>query len=329
MKKLITIALTLFITAPAFAQKYLKEDMNSVIRNPKVGYGLCQYNQTAILNLLIKDSESRIHRTALAIQEERSLSTKKARVRIYTQQMYKLMINQIMLVKMRDQLNEKGLYNLILASEKNKTLSVLQLENTRINIEVELLNSLHRSLNQYRLKDFTAGSIEYLKEEMYKELLKSLITGPYQVAVSSELRTQIARFLAGQISRQIVNQTLKSSLTQFGKHLAMDLGRGAIVEILTIPLTTYIQPDEGKLIDLAEEVPELLINPEWINPQGSKVPARYAWKTHCLAILRKPETIEFILNKYRASVKKDFANEMRVMKEIAEDERNWSTTIQR
>lgn len=313
MKKLTLLLLTLTFSIPAFAQKYLKVDvndvdmMNSVLINPKLGSGICQNNQIILLDLLINDSRARIHQLSLAIDKGQRFQIPK---------LYNMLINQVMLLKIKEQLKTKTLYQLLETSKQQKTISVLQLEKMRINIEVELLNALSTSLDKAKWRDLTAGAFDNLKEQVYKEMLNKILSGSYKILVTAEVRSQIGRYMSGQISRQIVNQAVKTTVMQFGKSLMMDVARGGLLDILTLPLMGFTQAPEGVLADTWEAVPELIINPEWINPPGSKVPARYAWQTHCLAILRKPKRAEYLFDKYRYKQKREFSHYMEMLPTI-------------
>lgn len=313
MKNLTLLLLTFALSAPAFAQKYLRVDvtnndmMNSIVAQPKLGYGYCQDNQIILLDLLIKDSRTKIQKLAIAIDEGQRFQTPK---------LYKLLINQIMLAKIKEQLKTKSLYQLIQDSKKNKTLSVLQLERMPINVDHELLNALSTSLDKVKWSHLNARAVDNLKEQVYKEMLNQILSGAYKVAVTAQVRAQISRFMMGQISKQIVNQAIKSTLMQVGKNLMMDVARGGLLDILTLPLMGFTQAPEGALADLWDEVPELIINPEWINPADSKMPAIHAWKTHCLAVLRKPKRLEYIFDKYRQSEQRKFNDYMDMLPDL-------------
>jgi hypothetical protein len=313
MKKLTLLLLTIILSAPVYAQKYLKVDvtsndmMNSVITEPKLGYGYCQDNQIILLDLLVKDSRKNIHKLAVAIDQGQRFQIPK---------LYNLLIHQIMLVKIKQQLKTKSLYQLIQDSKKNKTLSVLQLDHMRMDIDFELLNALSTSLDRVTWSDLNARAIENLKEKVYKEMLNKILSGAYKVAVTAEVRAQIGRFMMGQLSKQVVNQAIKTTLLQVGKSLMMDVAHGGLIDILTLPLMGFTQAPEGVLVDAWEEAPELIINPEWINPAGSKMPARYAWQTHCLAILRKPKRLEYLFDKYRQAEQRKFAEYMEILPDL-------------
>lgn len=312
----------LLLATPILAQSYLKAGLsdkdlaNSVLNNPKVGYGYCQDNQVTLLNLLIKDSQVQINKISIAIDEERRIYAKKAHLNLYRQSLYDTVMNQVMLIQIRDQLTKKGLYNLISASEKSKSLSVLQLDKITIDLERELLATFERSLSEKTAKQIGEFSVDFLKGQIYNELLQGVLKGAYKVAVTSELRNQIGQYLAGEISKQVVNKAVKTTLTAFSKNMFKSIARGIIIDMLTLPLQSFTRAPEANLVDMMEEVPELMINPEWINPAGSKVPARYEWKTHCLAMARKQKTIEWVLGKYRKSRNVEFAKELDILKDL-------------
>lgn len=309
----------ILLATPVMAQEFLRAGngdpgkVNSIIKNPRVGYGYCEDNQIAIYNKLISDSKKQINRLTIIIDEARAENLSKNQMKFYHKKMYDLVLNQVILTKMKQHIQNKGLYNLIEEAKRTKSVSVLQLDKIEINLEIELITSLEKSLNQKTWNQVHSGSIDYINDQLFNEILLKLAGGT-KVFVSNEVKRQIGLFFAGEISKQMLSRAVRNGIFKLGKNLLKDVASGSLVDILAIPFQAYMQAPENELVDLMADVPELIINPEWINPQNSLVPTSIHWRTHCLASLRQPKRIEYELNKFRNEKLKNFNQELDVLR---------------
>jgi len=113
----------------------------------------------------------------------------------------------------------------------------------------------------------------------------------------------VLKIFAGSVAKSVTSSMIEHALISFGAGVIKGAVVGTIVSILTEPLYGARLPPETMWLDVLEEHPELVINPEWMNKAG--VPDA-PWNTHCLTINRKAKRLEAVVEYFIQKEENEF-----------------------
>jgi hypothetical protein len=294
MKKLFGILSLILLSQNTFAQAIFKV-------NPNVNHLDsidCINNHQKILDLYSKQLSSQVDRIINGLVIEKQKNTDPAILKIYKQYASELIIKSIVIDELTEQLS--GAKKLIADSKDNKALFRSGKIFNTDNIEVRLRAQFNKVLAEANKKE---GFGHYVLDEFKHELVKDALIHFGESAFKSIGNGLVLKIFAGSVAKSVTSSMIEHALISFGAGVIKGAVVGTIVSILTEPLYGARLPPETMWLDVLEEHPELVINPEWMNKAG--VPDA-PWNTHCLTINRKAKRLEAVVEYFIQKEENEF-----------------------
>lgn len=287
--KFITTILLFSLSISSFAQANFKVPKDTGrIRSLKD----TKENHLLILKTYKSQIDSELSRLLNGIEYESSKKGNTLEIRSYENLLVRLLIKRIFASELEKQLKAVDL-DAVYAKYPPKLVF-----NTD-KIKIDLSSQLNIHLDSVAKKDNTLGHyfISDLKSRLVKETIFKVAGATYK-AIGTGLLTKL---VTGGVSAA----ALKTAVLSMGSEIFVSAGTGAILSVLTLPLHAYRLPPEQIWLDILEEHPELLINPEWMRYAGS---TDDPWFTHGYTIIRETKrmnkALSKLLNKEEAEFKK-------------------------
>ncbi len=276
-----------FICSSVHAQvTFLKNDnLNGMT------FDMCKTNHNRIFSAYKKQTDSQISRLLTGLDEEISRKTSNFKLEGHYSLLSKLIMERILIEELTKQLNAFDWKNYQSSDRKIYNQKLFKLEKVKINLDQKVVENLKK-----------AGDFEYQFDKNMLEI--------FSVKIATNLATNLAESayisIGSGIATQISANALKSATISFGANVFKGALQGTLLSLITMPLRASRLPPESIWLDLLEENPELVINPDWLRDAGG---SDHPWKTHCVTIHRKTDRMVKVVKDFLKKDEKDFTTQ--------------------
>jgi hypothetical protein len=284
--KFLFIFLALSYSVALFSQVHFKVSSDKQIIKNLNNY---KKNHLLILTEYEEQIDSEIQRLVSGIEHEIEMETSDFRIKAYEELLIDLIIKRVFIRTLQAQLQSADL-DAYTKSEPRK--DVFDTDDIIVDLSKEMNIHLDSALKESPLEHYF---IKDLKSRLINGTIFNIAVRGYR-AVGSGLLTKVITQGAG-------NAALKTTLLSLGSELFTSAARGTVIAALTFPLRGSRLPPESVWLNILDDHPELIINPEWMKYAGSD---DEPWSTHSYALLRRTHRMEEALARFLENEEEDF-----------------------
>lgn len=288
MKNLIFI-LTLVFSFSSFAQiRFSVPEDKSRLKDLKN----LKKNHLLILSSYQKQIDHQLLRLAKGIDyESNGLNHEKLKpLKTYFSE---LLTKRILVEELIKQLKNVDLDTLF---KQNPDQLVFNTENIQLDLNFEIRRHANEILSH---ENYLSYNLEAFKDEILDEILKESAKKTFK-ALGNRLMSRI-------LVSTLTKSALKTALINFGSKVFIEAGITTLVKALTFPLHAYRYTAEDYWLNILEDHPEFILNPDWMRYVGTQ---DHPWYAHAYAIIRKTNRMEEIFNKFLKLEEQEFQAEI-------------------
>lgn len=274
MRKIL-LALTLSLAAPlTMAQnKYFTVSKSK----NRLELQECKSNHRTLLMHYRNQLDSEISRLMIGIDIEESAKAPKTRMKGYYHLLLELAVKRIVFDEMINQLDRFDFNQFKTSAGLRKT--VFNTDAISVNVKDKVGQTLEAALEKYNRHELSEHVVNTIK-------LKILSS------TASAIGGQMLKSFGSGLVANLSGQALKGALLSIGTEALSGAVKGSLLTLLTMPLMGHRPPMESVWLDMLEEHPEIIINPEWMLKANSQ---DHPWMAHCYTILRETKRLEKVL----------------------------------
>ena len=273
---------------------------NIIFKNPEAGYRQCLIDHNTILDIVRNKHKEHIARLLSKVNE---LSKNKeydgfARAKINSE-ITKRVVHYMILSEMKKELARKKI--------KGK---VFEMKYTNVNVERYFDEALDAAA-KYRLnRTVPVWLITEVKSKLLSEMRNQIVKNSVRVIVNGVAIEFGKKLLAKQVTTEAFKSALRSSAVKFSSTVLVSAGRGFLIDVATSFLKGNRLPPETLWLELLDEYPGIIVNPELMHKAGIN---DGAWTTHCSTINRRAYSLERRIEKLKISLDKELGEAMRMI----------------
>lgn len=338
--KLVVLALTGLFSVSGFAQiyfgtshEYKKAKIfkkiddhyhnNIIIVDPEKGYQQCQKDHGTILDIVRNQHKEHIARILQKINELSETKEYEGFAKgIINNELMNRVVHYMILSEMKKELQSKSIRTIVTDQYnpkiKNKR-KVFEMKYGGVNVEAYFNEALNAAAKFKFNNSLPGWFIEEVKSSLISDIRKQLIKNTYKVVVNGVAIEFGKKVLAGQVTNAAFKSSLQKSVISFSGSVLASVGKGLLIELLTLPLKGSRLPPESLWLNLLEDYPGLMVNPELMQYAGIN---DVAWSTHCHTLNRRAHSFERKIEKLQESLRKEFGADMRNIDELIEREKH-------
>lgn len=275
-----------FLASKAFSQ-IVSKDLSVPNFFSKVS---CENNHQKILNAYDKLLASEISRLADGYHIEQTRGANQTQLKNYKSLLSAIVIKKTLVDEMKKQLSNKHLEAYF--SKSNKRENIFNLNTMKVDLDKSFNKAIEEaSLVSQKENSFTHYATHKFAHELVLKTGEHLVVAGYK------------SFATGVGVNIVSGVALRSALIATGFDILKGAGFAAALFILTKPLMGGRLPPETIWLNILEEQPGLVINPEWMTDAGSPDDP---WSTHCLTMQRETKRINGYIKEFLDAEEKIF-----------------------
>lgn len=320
--KLFALVLITFLTHNSYAQIYfgtshqyektkiLKKindnyHNNILSRAPEIGYAQCQKDHALILDIIKGKHKKKIVRILEeAYQLHRFNEYEGLRKTYLENKILKNLVSFIIISEMKKELMSKNLKEIVYEKYNKKIKDkrkVFEMKYQNINIESYFTEAL-KSMKDIKYEKTVPGwLINEIKSSIISEIVSQFAKNSFKIIVNGVALELSKKVIAGTVSKQMVKAGLKKVAISFSGNVLASVGKGLVIELLTMPLKGNRLPPETLWLEVLNEYPGSILNPELMIQAGIN---DAEWPTHCNTINRRAFSVERVLEKLIKDIEK-------------------------